>query len=304
MGFRTAFRDRLAFLLRTLPPFKGKWRVGLAFQALLLNYKREDECLVDFNMRDGTSMRIDLRAAAERTAFWTGEYDREALASITQFLCPDAVVLDIGANIGFYSIALGNRLRSLGGKVYAFEPVPGNYRRLVRLIKRNDLDGVVVPVNIALGDAEGSIDLKMDSTHGASSGNAVALCGGVEGQATATARVTRLDTVVEELGIETCHFIKMDIEGGEFAFLKGGLSFIRRTCPVIFTELNAYRMRQFGWTFEDLADLLRPLGYRIYRHTRGRYLPATQAGSDLENVFLISEESKLANAARRALLLA
>jgi FkbM family methyltransferase len=299
---KATVRNSLAFLLRTLPPFKGKWRVGLAFQAALLDARREGDCVVDFRMRDGTHMRIDLRSAAERTAFWTGEYDRDALRRITAFLRPGAVVLDVGANVGFYSVALGARLRPLGGKVFAFEPVPANFRRLVEVIRRNGLAEVVHPLNLALGAQAGDLELAMDCRLGATSGNAVALCGTVRGTATARAHVRPLDEAAAELGIRRCQFIKIDIEGGEHGFFQGGLSFLRQHRPVIFCELNAQRMGQFGWTFEDLVELLAPLGYRVYRRAGRQYRPATAAGKPLEDVFLVPADGPHDEASLRRLL--
>ncbi len=59
-------------------------------------------------------MRLDLRARTESPAYWTGENDSADIFHIANLLPDGATILDIGANIGFWSIQLGNLLRKTG----------------------------------------------------------------------------------------------------------------------------------------------------------------------------------------------
>jgi FkbM family methyltransferase len=65
-------------------------------------------------------------------------------------------VLDIGANVGLWSVQLGRRLAALGGRVWAFEPVATNFARLERNVLLNGLGRTkVTTIRTALGDEEG-----------------------------------------------------------------------------------------------------------------------------------------------------
>jgi FkbM family methyltransferase len=69
---------------------------------------------------------------------------------------PDAVVLDVGANIGWWTIPLARRLARGGGRVVAFEPVPANRARLEWAIAANAVGAHVQVAAVALGDQPAS----------------------------------------------------------------------------------------------------------------------------------------------------
>lgn len=297
-------RNRLAAMFRSLPAFRGKGTIGELLQRALTNHTTEKECIATFQMKDGSRMRVDLRSSTEKGAFWTGSYDAGPITKLSNCLRPGSIVLDVGANIGFWSIPLGRRLAALDGTLYAVEPVPANYARLVENISLNGLERVVKPLNVALGDKEGLVQLATTPADSAAiTGNAVVIGGRVFASATSAARMRRLDDLVIELGITACDFIKVDVEGGEYAFLRGGQSFIAKTRPLIYLELNYCWMEQFGWSFHDLQQFASSLGYSAYREIKGRFVPADQTGVGIENALLVPLSTQLGQTARRNLSL-
>lgn len=263
--FATGLRDLLAAGFRRVPQFRGKAVISQMLQHLLTNYQDQDDCLVTFSMNNRTVMRVDLRSYTERTAFWSGCYDEEELNWITHQLGDRPVILDVGANIGFYSVPLGMAARRLGGRVYSFEPVPSNFERLTWLIEQNQLSDVVTAYRIALGSRDEEITLYLDTVD-AETENAVAKPCRLNGRKCA-ASMTSLDSFVKEHPISACRAIKVDVEGGEFAFLQGARAFIAQHRPLLFVELNHYWMQQFGWSEADLMSELAPYGYRLARKT-------------------------------------
>ncbi len=199
-------KDQIARMYRALPRFRGKGRLGLQIQRLLFSQSGDDN-LVSLKMGDGSTMTLDLRSGTERIAFWTGYYDEEAIDFLKSRLSKGAVFLDVGANIGFYSISLGCRLRSIGGRVFAFEPVPSNFSRLVSLIKTNYLTDNVSAIQVALGEAEGQVEVSLDDQNHASTGNGVVSKENVSTSSNAI-RVCKLDSIYETAGIEQCDVIK------------------------------------------------------------------------------------------------
>ena len=285
---RIAVRNWSAKLLRSLPQFKGKRRIGKFLQKALTIPENVEEHFETFQMKDGSLMRVDLRSYTEHPSFWTGIFDPE-VSLLTSYLKPGSVVLDVGANIGFYSIPLGRRLLQEGGALYAIEPVPTNFARLKENIALNGLEHVITPINVALGDHQGVVELSMGEEHDtAETGNAVVVGGKVLRKVTASARMTTLDNLVEENDIARCDVIKVDIEGGEFAFLKGGMRFIRTNGPLIYLELNYHWMEQREWSLRDLHELARELGYTVLRKDRrGRFEGGATNGTGIENAFLV-----------------
>ena len=85
-------------------------------------------------MRDGTTNWVDLRTNMQLDAYYRGTYDSELIGLIRSLLTgPNPVFLDVGANIGSYTVAIAMAMRSRGqtGHVIAFEPFEGNYTRLL-----------------------------------------------------------------------------------------------------------------------------------------------------------------------------
>src|SRR4051794_32856271 len=107
---KVAFRNFAATLLRSLPHFRGKGRIGGFIQRLTTDPSQMADCLATFRMKNGALMRVDLRSYTERSSFWTGRYDNDIIARIGGCLRLGSVAFDVGANIGFYSIPLGKRL--------------------------------------------------------------------------------------------------------------------------------------------------------------------------------------------------
>jgi FkbM family methyltransferase len=282
-------RDGLSSAFRALPHFRGKSRAGVAIGKWLTDVTDEEDCLATIRMRDGSLMRVDVRSRTEAWAYWTGEYDATVISRLRTCLTPGCVALDVGANVGFYSIALGKSLKELGGTLFAFEPVANNMRRIEEAVRLNSIEGTVRAFNVALGDEEGSIDMFMENGDGASTGNAIMVTRDVADEITqnVSARITRLDTFAEEQKIESCRLIKIDIEGAEVMFLRGAIRFLAAHRPIIYGEFNSYWIKRFGCSFLDVVEILKPLDYRFFKETEhGQFSETLHPADGDENVLL------------------
>ncbi|HEX2112340.1 MAG TPA: FkbM family methyltransferase [Gaiellaceae bacterium] len=298
---RIRIRDAVASALRALPRFRGKGRLGVALERLLTDYSADEECLPTFVGRESMIVRVDLRSSAERYAFWTGEYDRN-VPRLLDVLDPTASVLDVGASVGLFTVPLARGLRERGGCVYAFEPFPSNYARLVEAISLNGLDETVTAVQLALGERSGTIRLGIvEALEGATTGNAAAIRDDVEGVRTAVVRCEPLDAIAGQLGVGACGLIKVDIEGGELAFFRGARDFVHEHRPLVYCELNYAWMSVFGWRFRDLLDLVAPWGYDVYRARGSRFVAARVPARQTEDVLLVPRGTRVERRARRHL---
>jgi FkbM family methyltransferase len=287
-------RDGLSSAFRALPHFRGKSRAGVAIGRFLTDIEDDEDCIVTIRMRDGSLMRVDVRSRTEEWAYWTGDYDGEIISRLRTCLAPGCVVLDVGANVGFYSIALGKTVKALNGTLYAFEPVASNLKRIEQAVVLNGLERAVRPFNIALGDRDGVIKMFMEQDNRASTGNAIIITDNVADQLSqnVTARITKLDTFAEEQNIQACHLVKIDVEGAEVMFLRGAMEFLARHRPIIYGEFNAYWLKKFGGSFMEVVEILRPLDYRFFKQTeRTEFVELSRPAEGDEDVLLAPMET-------------
>ncbi len=130
-----------------------------------------------------------------------------------QLLAPGQTVIDVGANIGCFTVAAARRVGA-GGHVYAFEPEESTFRQLQRNIEMNRLTNVTA-MRMAVGGNEGEIVLHADANRLFSS-----IYAEVNGRATTHGTEQRvpvitLDRLMHERGIARCHYLKLDCEGAE-----------------------------------------------------------------------------------------
>jgi FkbM family methyltransferase len=211
-------------------------------------------------------MRLDLRSATEWRSYYSGLYE-DTLPALLPLLT-DGVVLDVGANIGFYTIPMARRLQEIGGLCIAFEPIPSNFMRLLENIEANRVGKSVRTFQLALGERDGEITMLLDTNEGAVTGNAVRVpCTvfdqGQRERSPLTVPLRRLDDLIEELGLNQrpCGFIKVDIEGGEPLFLRGAVRVIERHRPLALMEINPVWLACNNLGIDDYLDVLKPQYY-------------------------------------------
>ncbi len=290
--------DLVSSITRRLPPFRGLQRIWRAVNAAML--KLGASPIRTATMNDGTRLRVDLRSNTEAVAFYRGQYDPDLIEAVIALLDPDATFVDIGANIGFYTVAVGAAIRDRGGegRVVAFEPFAGNYRRLNANIQRNALEGVCDAQMIGLSDTgtESEITLREDFAHGSTTGNAAivtdsALDGGFE---RATVELQTLDAFCDARpeNDSAITVIKMDIEGHEDFCLRGAQRTLASHRPIVLMEVNKpfYVARNVDLDATFLALL--PPRYRVYRRQSGGWVATRSLDHcrEIDNVFLVAEE--------------
>jgi FkbM family methyltransferase len=198
-------------------------------------------------------------------------YEAHVVRRLRPFLKPGTVFVDIGANIGYFSLIAASMVGS-AGRVLAFEPNIDNCELIKLSMRANRFENITV-YPFAVADQEGTVLL---STFG-SNGMIVSLQ--AESQLDASAPPTCLDdpeaisaryltkaVVLDDIlcDIDRIDVIKMDIEGFEPRALRGMQDIIRKHHPVIFSELLPTTVElQSGVNAEAYLDALREHQYDI-----------------------------------------
>jgi FkbM family methyltransferase len=196
---------------------------------------------------------LALRATAASTAGKVGLYERETTRAVRTIVGKGDVAIDVGASFGVYTALLA-KLVGPSGRVDAFEPQSDVFAHL-----RKRFAGVT-QVNLehaGVADNSGVGHMIVPSLAGGIPETALASLHSAEGAVlgTETVPVVTLDEHCRDLA--SLRFLKVDVEGGDLAVLRGGRQTIARLRPVIQFECNdAALLPQF-------AAFAGEVGYRI-----------------------------------------
>lgn len=169
-------------------------------------------------------------------------------------------VVDGGANYGYWSLVAAS-LVGKKGTVHAFEPVPSTYASLQENISASEANNVL-SYRMALSDHTGkcAINLSENDPIGGQS----SLRNRTDRLCTSSVEV-QLDTLDETLHENPIRLIKLDVEGGELAALKGATAILsRKAKPVVTFEWNRATASAFGYMPEAIGDLLLSFGYKLF----------------------------------------
>lgn len=168
------------------------------------------------------------------------------------------VVIDIGANIGWYSLLCARLADARDVSIIAFEPDPLNHELLRSNVQRNR--AVVACEPLALADVNGAATLHQHShsNRGRHSLLPINAVGSTE------IETRRLDDYwsAQMFGDRVPRLIKIDIEGFELMALRGATKTLAR-CPLLIIEFSPSYMRKGNLDPADLRDLLLERGGRI-----------------------------------------
>ncbi len=223
---------------------------------------------------------VDARSHLFERIVAEGDYEPELAALCRAHLDPARDAIDVGGNVGFFSVLMAEALP--GRRVLAIEPTPGAHARLVANVARNGVaERVVVFNGVAAEDtAERTMQVIDGMEEYASLGSLVhQAVAGQAGSAVAVAAST-VDALVEAHGL-TPGFIKIDVEGAELSVLTGARETLRRHRPVVLAELTRPLLAAQGATPEAVLALFDGLDYRLSDPLHPGSRPGARDYSDL-----------------------
>jgi len=170
------------------------------------------------------------------------------------------VVLDIGANIGYYTLVFA-KLVGEQGKVFSFEPEPFNFNLLKKNVEINNYQNVILQ-NSAVSNSEGKIKLYLSHEQ---SGTHRIYPSEICSKDYVEVKMMRLDDYFKKNSLaEKISFIKIDVEGAELGVLEGMESLLEQNKNLeILIEFIPPYIKEFGSNPMDLLNLLEKYNFKI-----------------------------------------
>jgi FkbM family methyltransferase len=165
-------------------------------------------------------------------------------------LRPGGVFVDVGANVGFHTVAAA-RLVGGAGHVYAVEPQPWALDLLRANVWRHGLANVSV-LPYAASDASGTLRLSVEPGH--RSGARIAEAGDLEVDA------ARLDDLLPDVVVDV---LKVDVEGAEPLVLRGARAILSRSPGLLAVVEFRHERHLSGESPEDALALYESLGFQL-----------------------------------------
>lgn len=204
------------------------------------------------------------------------QWESDLSSYIWNSLNPNSVFVDIGANFGYFTCLAASRIgRSGSGQVFAIEPNPN----CLRLIDKNIMiNWSMAPVTIfrgAAGENEGKAKLAIPRNRAANASLSVNALS-VDDVNLTDVSIKPLDSIIPaDLIVD---FLKIDVEGHEFAALSGAKSVISRSKNIkIILEWSPSQMKDAGYTAQSMHALFSSLSLRPFRMTDSGLLETGEA---------------------------
>lgn len=276
----------LRFITRRGYRVKGAARLC---EMLRLHYIREPRefLLTDFD-RD-LLMRVDLSCHTGSQVFWRGSYSSDELHALGNLLSQDSVFLDIGANLGVFTLFAAKRTPL--GQVWAFEPVTAVFNKLSANVQLNKFSRVHL-IKSALSDTEQQRDIHIPTLpfkDGSFNEGISSFFRNLDQGRQESVRVTTLDRFVEQEGLQRIDIMKIDVEGSELSALCGAKQTLSRFHPKIIVEINAETSSMAGYESREILNYLQQFGYTFQSIRHGGKLSPidTSTLSEFQNILCL-----------------
>ena len=235
----------------------------------ILNYGSKSKLLVRKGMTGATGN------------FYCGLHDYNEMFFLIHSLNKDFLFIDVGSNIGSYSILTSVET---GCEVICFEPSKPTFKSLLQNIKLNEVEDKIIPYNFGLSTSEELIEFTTDL--GAI--NHVKL----ENESSKTEKIKffRFDDIIK---LQKPTIVKIDVEGFETNVLNGMTSSLKNKFLIaIIIELN-FLGKKYGFEDSDIDDKLKSSGFNSFT-----YIPHTReikpiSFLDKDNIIYIKDLSML-----------
>jgi len=213
----------------------------------------------------GTPIHCEVNKAIGRAIYKNGVYELPTSELVWRLLAdsPDALFVDVGANIGYYSLLARKRLGG-SGAVVSFEPMPDIHEKLIMNLRGTNIEAYNYAVSSRSGQATLSMPQGSEFNDGIST---------LQDCADAIGSIAVQTVSLDEFLDKEIHTLKIDIEGHEYSALSGAKSLLARgkIRNIVFEDHDiehsdvvalltsfGYKILSIGWDLKGL--IIKPLG--------------------------------------------
>ena len=259
LPMRSLFGSLLRVVLRLYPFERGKFRILSNIFLPLLAPKPGSSFVT--NLRYGLRMKIDPSEFLQAHLYLFGSYELPTIRHIRSFLTPGAVCADVGAQMGYLSLAMAT---CAGRKtiVHAFEPEDINAARFSENMTLNKIQNVQLHRE-AVSNVEGMLQLFLSKTANAGTHSTLYNERTVT-QESIQIPATTLDAFARHHDLQRLDLIKVDVEGAEFEVLQGADNVLRIYRPRVILELCDRLQIERGLSSRQIKEFMLERNYSAY----------------------------------------
>lgn len=222
-----------------------------------------------FEHRLGNDLKINLYRDSVLSKIIYDGFENEELNFVKSILKKGDVFIDIGANVGLFSL-IASQCVGKEGQVVAFEPAPITFNRLLENKVLNNIENIDAR-NIGLSDELGELFFYISDT-GFDAWNSFAPSADNKLQKQIAVSVSNLDYELQHVEKEKIKLVKIDVEGWEKFVLKGGENFFKNFSPIVMVEFTDENVFNAGYSVHEIYDIMVLYGYEWYTVNDGELL--------------------------------
>jgi FkbM family methyltransferase len=223
-------------------------------------------------------VRADLDVG--RQIYCHGQYEPEESGYLRQHVRSSDVCLDVGANVGYYTLLMATIATS--GSIHAFEPLPLTASLLKTNLLLNNIQNAVVS-QVAVGDALSEVDFVVSADDAYSS---LLDTGRKPVVARNRVTMTTLDAYCQTQRLPRVDCLKVDVEGAEEKVIRGAARLLAdqgRRPRLVMLELYNPMLTIYGSSIDQILALMRSFGYEPFRIKGSKV--ATFSRSDYDSCY-------------------
>lgn len=210
-----------------------------------------------YRTKDGYLFWLDEKKYLDKCVIETGVFEKESTLLVKKLITLGNCVLDIGANIGYYSVIF-SKLTGSEGRVLSFEPVKYYREILLKNLMENNIENCKV-FGVGISDKKQEVEISKGDCSATLHWVNDVPPGGKE-----MINLVRLDDFIQEIDAAKIDVIKLDVDGHEPACLDGAWESIVKFKPIILLEMSHEHYLDYGITAWDFYDLLKSKGLQVF----------------------------------------
>ena len=216
----------------------------------------------------GFIMELDARDLVTQSILLDGIWEPES-THVVETLQEGDIFIDVGAQVGYYSLVASRRVGRTG-RVVSVEPNPPTIERLQRNIRLNNATNVTIQ-QVACTDTEKTLHFFQSNV--ANTGESSFSEKNAHSKREIEVRGVPLDSIVRTLDLRRIDLVKIDVEGAELEVLRGMKESLAKYRPKLIVELQKETLENLGASLEEVYEFFRANGYTLQRHIdRDNYL--------------------------------